>query len=136
MTANRASGAPSATATATAFATTTAAAVRAGTLSARSAVQASLDTIAATDGRVNAFTAVLAERALKRADAVDLSPRRARMRLAGVPFAVKNLFDVAGIPTLAGSRIEATAAPARRDAVLLRRLEAEGAVLVGALNMD
>ena len=136
MTANRASGAPSATATATAFATTTAAAVRAGTLSARSAVQASLDTIAATDSRVNAFTAVLAERALKRADAVDLSPRRARMRLAGVPFAVKNLFDVAGIPTLAGSRIEATAAPARRDAVLLRRLEAEGAVLVGALNMD
>jgi len=58
------------------------------------------------------------------------------MRLAGVPFAVKNLFDVAGIATLAGSKIEASAAPARRDAVLLRRLEAEGAVLVGALNMD
>ena len=114
----------------------TAAAVRAGTLSARTAVQASLATIAATDGRVNAFTAVLAERALQRADAVDASPRRARMRLAGVPFAVKNLFDVAGIATLAGSKIEATAAPAARDAVLLRRLEAEGAVLVGALNMD
>ncbi|MBP7668685.1 MAG: AtzE family amidohydrolase, partial [Burkholderiaceae bacterium] len=46
------------------------------------------------------------------------------------------LFDVAGIATLAGSKIEATAAPARRDAVLVRRLEAEGAVLVGALNMD
>ncbi len=114
----------------------TAAAVRAGTLSARTAVQASLATIAATDGRVNAFTAVLAERAFQRADAVDASPRRARMRLAGVPFAVKNLFDVAGIATLAGSKIEATAAPAQRDAVLLRRLEAEGAVLVGALNMD
>ena len=113
-----------------------AAAVRAGTLDARSAVQASLDTIAATDGRINAFTAVLQERALKRAALVDASPRRARMRLAGVPFAVKNLFDVAGIATLAGSKIEATAAPARRDAVLLRRLEAEGAVLVGALNMD
>jgi AtzE family amidohydrolase len=117
-------------------AATTAAAVRAGTLSARAAVQASLATIAATDGRVNAFTAVLEERALQRADAVDASPRRARMRLAGVPFAVKNLFDVAGITTLAGSKIEATAAPALRDAVLLRRLEAEGAVLVGALNMD
>jgi amidase/aspartyl-tRNA(Asn)/glutamyl-tRNA(Gln) amidotransferase subunit A len=110
--------------------------VRDGSLAARAAVQASLDAIAATDGRVNATTAVLAERALKRADAVDASPRRARMRLAGVPFAVKNLFDVAGLPTLAGSKIEATAAPARRDAVLVRRLEAEGAVLVAAQNMD
>lgn len=117
-------------------ATTVSAAVRAGALSARAAVQASLATIAATDGRVNAFTAVLEARALKRADLVDASPRRARMRLAGVPFAVKNLFDVAGIATLAGSKIEAGAPPARRDAVLLRRLEAEGAVLVGALNMD
>ncbi|MDH4393835.1 MAG: AtzE family amidohydrolase [Aquabacterium sp.] len=117
-------------------ATAVSAAVRAGTHSARAMVQTSLATIAATDGRINAFTAVLEERALKRADAVDASPRRARMRLAGVPFAVKNLFDVAGITTLAGSKIEATKPPARRDAVLLRRLEAEGAVLVGALNMD
>jgi amidase/aspartyl-tRNA(Asn)/glutamyl-tRNA(Gln) amidotransferase subunit A len=114
----------------------TAAAVREGSISARSAVQACLDRIAATDGRVNAFTSVLAERALKRADAVDASPRRSRMALAGVPFAVKNLFDVAGLPTLAGSKIEATRAPAARDAALVRRLEAEGAVLVGALNMD
>ena len=111
-------------------------AVKRGSCSARQAVQASLDRVAATDGRVNAFTEVLAERALKRADAVDASPRRSRMKLAGVPFAVKNLFDVAGLPTLAGSKIESSSAPAARDAVLIRRLEAEGAVLVGALNMD
>jgi len=111
-------------------------AVRGGALSARAAVQASLDRIAATEPKVNAFTAVLAERALKRADAVDASPRRARMKLAGVPFAVKNLFDIAGLPTLAGSKIEREHAPAARDALLVRRLEAEGAVLVGALNMD
>ncbi|MDE2146165.1 MAG: AtzE family amidohydrolase [Burkholderiales bacterium] len=114
----------------------TAQAVQAGSVSAREAVQASLTRIAATDPRVNAFTAVLAERALKRADAVDASPRRARMKLAGVPFAVKNLFDIAGLATLAGSKIERDARPAARDAVLVRRLEAEGAVLVGALNMD
>ncbi len=114
----------------------TAEAVRSGSSSARAAVQACLDRIAATDGRVNAFTSVLAERALKRADAVDASPRRARMKLAGVPFAVKNLFDIAGLSTLAGSRIERDSPLARRDAVLVRRLEAEGAVLVGALNMD
>jgi 1-carboxybiuret hydrolase len=110
--------------------------VRSGALSARAAVQASLDRVAATDKVVNAFTSVLAERALKRADAIDASPRRPRMKLAGVPFAVKNLFDIAGLPTLAGSKIEADRRPASRDAVLVRRLEAEGAVLVGALNMD
>ncbi|MCA8930624.1 MAG: AtzE family amidohydrolase, partial [Alphaproteobacteria bacterium] len=63
-------------------------------------------------------------------------PRRAHLPLAGVPFAVKNLFNIAGLPTLAGSKIEATKPPAARDALLVRRLEAEGAVLVGALNMD
>ena len=114
----------------------TADAVRSGALSARAAVQTSLDRIAASDKVVNAFTSVLAERALKRADAVDASPRRARMKLAGVPFAVKNLFDVAGLPTLAGSKIERDRRPAARDAALVRRLEAEGAELVGALNMD
>lgn len=111
-------------------------AVREGSLSAGAAVQASLDRMHATEPQVNACTAVLAERALRRAAAVDASPRRSRMRLAGVPFAVKNLFDVAGLSTLAGSKIERDAPPAHRDAVLVRRLEAEGAVLVAALNMD
>jgi 1-carboxybiuret hydrolase len=55
--------------------------------------------------------------------------------LAGVPFAVKNLFDVAGLPTLAGSKINRSRPPAERDATLIARLEAQGAVLVGALNM-
>ena len=55
--------------------------------------------------------------------------------LAGVPFAVKNLFDIAGLPTLAGSKINRDRAPAARDATLIARLEAAGAVLVGALNM-
>ena len=113
-----------------------AASVRDGSASAVDAVQQALDRIAATDGRVNAFTSVLTERALKRAQFVDMHPRRERMKLAGVPFAVKNLFDIAALPTLAGSKIERDAAPAARDAVLVRRLEAEGAVLVGALNMD
>ena len=50
------------------------------------------------------------------------------------PFAVKNLIDVAGLPTLAGSKINRER-PAARDATLIERLEAAGAVLVGALNM-
>jgi len=111
-------------------------AVRSGHASARAAVQASLQHIAATEPQISAFTAVLTERALRQADAVDANPHRVRLKLAGVPFAAKNLFDVTGLPTLAGSKIERDAAPAARDAALVRRLEAEGAVLVGALNMD
>ena len=110
--------------------------VRDGSLSARTAVEHCLGRIEATDGRVNAFTSLLAERALKRAGQIDKHTRRTELSLAGVPFAVKNLFDIAGLPTLAGSKIERNAAPAARDALLVRRLEAAGAILVGALNMD
>jgi len=56
--------------------------------------------------------------------------------LAGVPFVVKDLFDVAGLATTAGAALRADAAPATRDAAVLRRLGAAGAVLVGTANMD
>ena len=56
--------------------------------------------------------------------------------LAGVPFAVKDLFDVAGITTLAGSKINRERPPAARDAAAVAALRRAGAVLVGALNMD
>ncbi len=117
-------------------------AVRSGATSAVALVQASLDRIGATDGRINAFTDVVQERALRRAAQVDASlastngARTRELPLLGVPFAVKNLFDIAGLPTLAGSKIEREAEPARGDAALVRRLESAGAVLVGALNMD
>jgi len=117
-------------------------AVRANAISAQALVQASLERIAATDGRVNAFTEVLRDRALRRAAQVDASlagshgPRTRELPLLGVPFAVKNLFDIAGLPTLAGSKIERERMPAHGDGALVRRLESAGAVLVGALNMD
>jgi AtzE family amidohydrolase len=117
-------------------ATATAHAVRKGTVSARDAVLDCIARIEATDSTVNAFTARTTDRALRRAQAVDNNPARATLPLAGVPFAVKNLYDIAGLPTLAGSKIERSAPPAARDAVLVRRLEAAGAILVGALNMD
>jgi aspartyl-tRNA(Asn)/glutamyl-tRNA(Gln) amidotransferase subunit A len=78
---------------------------------------------------LNAFTAVTAERARERA------AEKSRGPLAGVPFAVKNLFDIAGLPTVAGSRINCEHAPATTDATLIARLEVAGAILVGALNM-
>ncbi len=105
-----------------------------GATTASAQVQAALARVEATDGRINAFTAVLAERALARAAAVDAND--AVLPLRGTPFAVKNLFDLQGLATLAGSKIERTATPAARDATLVRRQEAAGAVCVGALNMD
>jgi AtzE family amidohydrolase len=115
-----------------------AAAMQAGTTSAAALVDACLARIAATEQTVNAFTDVVASRARIRAAAIDALPAatRAALPLAGVPFAVKNLFDIEGLRTLAGSKIERDAAPAARDALLVQRLEAAGAVLVGALNMD
>ena len=97
-------------------------------------VKGALARIKASDERVNAFTAVLAERAMTRAAEVDATDTHLPLR--GLPFAVKNLFDLQGVATLAGSKIERDAATAARDAVLVRRLEAAGAICVGALNMD
>ncbi|WP_027475318.1 AtzE family amidohydrolase [Curvibacter gracilis] len=111
-------------------------AVRTGQLSASALIEASLRHITTHDTQLNAFTSVLADRARQRARQMDADPLLRQGPLAGVPFAVKNLFDVAGLPTLAGSHIERDSPPASTDALLVRRLEAAGAVLVGALNMD
>ncbi|MDB5808258.1 MAG: AtzE family amidohydrolase [Betaproteobacteria bacterium] len=115
-----------------------AAAVRSGEVTALELTQATLKRVAALDPRLNCFTAVTAERALSEAAAVDGARAAGRDpgQLAGVPYAVKNLFDIAGLPTLAGSKINAERAPAASDAVLMQRLKAAGAVLIGALNMD
>lgn len=102
-------------------------------MSAVAAIAATLDRIDAINPKLGAFTALTRERALARAGAVDRG--EVTGPLAGVPFAVKNLFDVAGLPTLAGSRINRERPPATRDAFLIRRLETAGAILVGALNM-
>src|SRR4051794_34969189 len=106
-------------------------------MSALAAVDAALARIAAHDPVLNSFTDVVAERARARACAIDaeIAAGRNPGPLAGVPFAVKNLFDVQGLPTRAGSKINRDLQPSPRDAALVERLEAAGAVLVGALNM-
>jgi len=123
--------------TAWAHASEIAAAVSDGRTSASAVVRAALARIAADNPVLNAFTAVLEDRALAKARAIDAARLDGRPLgpLAGVPFAVKNLFDIAGLPTLAGSKINRDRAPAQHDATLVARLEDRGAVLVGALNM-
>ena len=114
-----------------------AAAVQGRKLSALAVTEAALARIARHDPILNAFTDVTAERARARARAIDaaLAAGKKPGPLAGVPFAVKNLFDVQGLPTRAGSRINRGLKPSPRDATLIERMEAAGAVLVGALNM-
>lgn len=114
-----------------------ASAVAGGKMSALDATEAALARIKQHDGILNAFTDVTAERARAKARAIDADIAAGKKvgPLAGVPFAVKNLFDVAGLPTRAGSKINRDLAPAKRDAALIERMEAAGAVLVGALNM-
>lgn len=106
-------------------------------MSALDATEAALARIKQHDTVLNSFTDVTTDRARAKARAIDadLAAGKSVGPLAGVPFAVKNLFDVAGLPTRAGSKINRDLAPAKRDATLIERLEAAGAVLVGALNM-
>jgi 1-carboxybiuret hydrolase len=106
-------------------------------MSALDATEAALQRIAKHDSILNAFTDVTAERARAKAKAVDaaIAAGNSVGPLAGVPFAVKNLFDVQGLSTRAGSKINRDLPQATRDATLIERLEAAGAVLVGALNM-
>ena len=110
-----------------------AAAVKAGRVSASQVVEDALARITARDPVLNAFTDVLSERARQRAAQVDAAKKKGP--LAGVPFAVKNLFDVKGLPTRAGSKINRELPPSQHDSPLIERLEAAGAVLIGALNM-
>jgi AtzE family amidohydrolase len=115
-----------------------AAAVRSGSVSAETVVRAALARIAERDRDLNSFTTVLTEQALTDAAALDRSIASGHDpgSLAGVPFAVKDLFDIAGITTLAGSQINRDNPPAAEDAAAVAALKRAGAVLVGALNMD
>jgi aspartyl-tRNA(Asn)/glutamyl-tRNA(Gln) amidotransferase subunit A len=83
------------------------------------------------------FTRVYAERALALARASDAARAAGLVRspLEGVPVSIKDLFDVAGETTCAGSVVLRDAPPAARDATVVERLLAAGAVIVGRTNM-
>ena len=118
-------------------ATEIAAAVTCRATTATAVVEKALERIARHNPVLNAFTDVIADRARARARLIDqvIATGGTPGPLAGVPFAAKNLFDVAGLSTRAGSKINRHRPPATHDATLISRLEAAGAILVGALNM-
>ena len=112
--------------------------VRDGRVSASRIVEDCLAGLAEGDRAIGAVTRTLAVRAREEAAAVDgaLAAGRDPGPLAGVPYGVKDLFDVVGLPTTAGSGVLADAAPAGQDAEAVRRLRQAGAILVATLNMD
>jgi aspartyl-tRNA(Asn)/glutamyl-tRNA(Gln) amidotransferase subunit A len=113
-----------------------AAAVRARAISAREVATAAIERITSTNAGLGAFTDRTFDRALAEADAVDAAVKAGGAPpLAGVPYAVKNLFDIRGVVTRAGSLINRDNAPATADATVVTRMGEAGAVLLGALNM-
>lgn len=112
--------------------------VRNREVTAKSVVAAALAAIAEQNPTLNCFTTVLADQAIADAEAVDRAIAQGQEpgALAGVPFGVKDLFDIAGVTTLAGAKINAERSPALQDATLVKRLKQAGAILVGAQNMD
>ncbi|KKB08373.1 hypothetical protein VE26_15800 [Devosia chinhatensis] len=108
--------------------------LRNGTFTARALTEACLERITARDGAYRAFYAVLAERALADAERADseLANGHDRGPLHGIPVGIKDLIDVAGVPTTADAPGRADAL-AEADALVVSRLAEGGAVIVGKL---
>jgi aspartyl-tRNA(Asn)/glutamyl-tRNA(Gln) amidotransferase subunit A len=99
-------------------------------------VRAHLDRIAARDSTLKAFITVSADGALEAARQAEAELMAGRLRgpLHGLPLALKDLFNTAGVRTTGGSKILADSVPAE-DATVVARLKAAGAVVLGKLNM-
>ena len=112
--------------------------IRSGKARAVEIVDRALGAICARNGDLGAFTRVFVDEARAAARQIDVSVAEGKDPgpLAGVPFAVKDLFDVAGMTTTAGATLRRNAPAAVIDAEVVSRMKAKGAVLVGTCNMD
>jgi aspartyl-tRNA(Asn)/glutamyl-tRNA(Gln) amidotransferase subunit A len=109
------------------------AALRRGALTASDLVQACIARAAAVDPCIHSYIHLAADEACRRARALDGWPAAERGLLGGIPFAVKATYDVAGMPSNAGSRLRGARVPAT-DAALVAQLRALDAVCLGQLN--
>jgi aspartyl-tRNA(Asn)/glutamyl-tRNA(Gln) amidotransferase subunit A len=107
-------------------------------MSIRDLVETSLGNIHKADGEGSrAFTRVYEEAARTRAEFLDGTQAQSdeNLPLAGIPISIKDLFDIAGEPTLAGSRVLKDALPATEDAEIVQRLRKAGGIIIGKTNM-
>ncbi len=113
-------------------------ALASGQTTSRALIEESLARIADPQGEgARAFIKVHADQARAMADAADALRRVGRSpgRYAGIPIALKDLFDIAGEPTPAGSAVLADAAPAAANAPVVARMLAAGFIPMGRVNM-
>ncbi|MDK4217788.1 AtzE family amidohydrolase [Pantoea agglomerans] len=113
-------------------------AIQQGEISALEVAKRTLQAVEQHNPALNAWTEVTGPRMLKEAADVDAQRQRGETLppLAGIPYAVKNLFDVAGHTTLAGASLFSDRPAARADAFAVDKLRHSGALLSGMLNMD
>ncbi len=107
-------------------------------VSSQQLVQHCLENIDAENGEgKNTFTSVFRERAIAEAVAVDVARREGRLTspFAGIPISIKDLFDVAGMVTTAGSHVLDKQPAATHDAVIVQRLRSAGFIILGRTNM-
>jgi AtzE family amidohydrolase len=111
---------------------------RSGEVSALDIANAHLSSIENINPTFNAFTEITADRMREQATKLDAvgQDNESLKPFCAIPYAVKNLFDVAGITTIAGSKVYANHPKAKCDAFLVERLNSEGGLLAGCLNMD
>jgi aspartyl-tRNA(Asn)/glutamyl-tRNA(Gln) amidotransferase subunit A len=114
------------------------AALDSGATTSRALVESCLERATAASGEGSrTFVHLFADAARAEADAIDCR-RRARIwtgLLGGIPISVKDLFDIRGLPTTAGSTVLTDTPSAVEDAVVVERLRAAGAVIIGRTNM-
>ena len=110
--------------------------LKSGQLSPVELTQSFLDRIEATDDRLHSFIIVLKEQALDEARLAEAEIRRGDYKgpLHGIPFALKDLYDTAGITTTSGSKVDIDRVPTE-DATTTARLKAAGGILLGKLTM-
>ncbi|KAA5944927.1 AtzE family amidohydrolase [Pantoea sp. Bo_2] len=113
-------------------------AIQQGEISALEVAKHTLQAVEQHNPALNAWTEVTGPRMLKEARAIDAQRQRGETLppLAGIPYAVKNLFDVAGHSTLAGASLFRDRPAAQSDAFAVDKLRHAGALLSGMLNMD
>jgi amidase len=112
----------------------TALAIRTRKISVAEAVDAAIVRVEKFDSAIDALAVPDFERAYATAKALDNAPRRLDQPLFGVPMTIKESFDVAGLPTTLGHPAYRDQ-PAPRDAALVQRLKAAGAVIIGKTNV-
>jgi len=114
------------------------AAIKSGQTTAKAVIKDTLEQIDRLNPLVNSLTTILRDQAIQDAEVLDrrLAQGEYPGILTGVPFAVKDLTDIQGIVTLAGSKINRDNPPATADATVVTALKQAGAILVGACLMD